>query len=187
MLLLALAACTPTVISSTPRNVTVDGVNSSNLDEAAGVAQAECEEHDRDAEQISGSRGYGSVTYRCVDRASPTTNSTPSTVAPATRAASDTKRRKEVFGDAPLFCAVTAPDVGLCFIDEQTCNAEKEKSGASSCEQRKAGACFNATKTLDKTKALICAASIKDCEARRNTYATDPDYTVTPCGIYRMK
>jgi len=32
-----------------------------------------------------------------------------------------------------------------------------------------------------------CAVSIKDCEDRPAAVAADPDYKVTPCGIYRVK
>lgn len=95
--------------------------------------------------------------------------------------------RKLVRGDKPLHCAVTSLDVGICFLDESACAAELEKSGAPSCELRTAGSCMNATKILDGTKLTVCAVSIKDCEARRATYAADPDYKVTPCGVYRAK
>lgn len=89
--------------------------------------------------------------------------------------------RKEVIGDKPLYCAVTAPDVGRCFLSEAACQGE------TPCEMRKAGSCFNATKILDGTKTTTCAVSIKDCETRREEIAANPDYKVTPCGIYRQR
>jgi hypothetical protein len=95
--------------------------------------------------------------------------------------------RKVVEGDKPVFCSISAPDVGICSLDEAYCNSEAERTGTPKCEQRNAASCFNATKTLDGSKLTFCAASIKDCEARRQNYAADPDYTVTGCGIYRLK
>jgi hypothetical protein len=93
--------------------------------------------------------------------------------------------RKTVFGSRPLSCAVTAPDVGECFLDLAKCD-EAAATGTATCEQRDAGSCFNATKTLDGTKVTVCAVSIKDCEARRGAYAANPDYSATRCGIYRF-
>jgi hypothetical protein len=96
--------------------------------------------------------------------------------------------RKTIEGDQPLHCTVTAPDVGLCFLDAARCDTERTQSNTAACEERKAGSCFNATKTLDGTKATVCAVSIKDCETRRGAMAADADFSdVTPCGIYRMK
>lgn len=95
--------------------------------------------------------------------------------------------RKTVEGDKTLLCAISAPDVGQCFLDEAACSAEAAKVGVAQCEKRPAGSCFNATRTLEGTKATVCAVSIKDCEARRAQYAADPDYSTTACGIYRAK
>ena len=96
--------------------------------------------------------------------------------------------RKTVFGDKPLHCLVTAEDVGECWLDAAACsNAGDSASGsASTCEMKTAGSCFNATKTLDGTKKTVCAVSIKDCETRRDAFVTNPDYSVTKCGIYRV-
>lgn len=104
---------------------------------------------------------------------------------PAVVATKDT--RKVVTGKQTLFCAVTAPDVGACFLQQDACAAEVASSGAGVCEEHLAGSCFNATKVLDGTKITSCAVSISDCEARLKTYAENPDYTVTKCGIYRVK
>lgn len=182
--LAVLAGCSPVVSSSTARNVTIARVRSFDLDEAARLAQAECDDHDRDAEQLGGIDENGRVTYKCVDRVPPNAKVTPPPIADAQPAAA----RQEAFGETPLFCAITSPDVGLCFFDEAGCAAEMEKRGASSCELKKAGACFEVTKTLDRTTEFICAVSIKDCERRRSIAAADPDYTVAAaCNIYRQK
>lgn len=74
-----LAGCaSPHILSSTPRSVVVDDVNENSLDEAARIAQRECEKHGRDAEQVTGddiARGLHvqSVTFKCVDRTAPAT------------------------------------------------------------------------------------------------------------------
>src|SRR5262245_65987445 len=72
-LLVALAGCAPSVVSSNPRNVTVDNVGRGNLAEASEIAQAECETYGRDAEQITGldaterNQFTGApVTFKCV-------------------------------------------------------------------------------------------------------------------------
>lgn len=127
-----------------------------------------------------------SVTFRCVDRATATATP-PRRVEAKPASANAVNERKTVIGERPLLCAVTAPEVGACFLSEDACKAELEKSGAPSCEEKSAGSCFNATRTLDGTKLTVCAVSIKDCEARRQHYAGDPDYTVTGCGIYRAQ
>jgi hypothetical protein len=93
--------------------------------------------------------------------------------------------RRTVEGDKPLLCAPSASEVGLCFLDAVACKAEADKVGVAQCEERSAGSCFTATRTLDETKTTTCAVSIKDCEARRETLSKDPDFTVTACGIYR--
>ncbi len=184
MVLAVLAGCSPVVTSSTARNVTIGRVRSYQLDEAAQLAQAECDEHDRDAEQLGGIDEGGRVTYKCVARATPKAEASPTLMA----AAQPVAARQETYGQTPLFCAITAPDVGLCFYDEARCAAEKQKLGIASCELKNAGSCFEATKTLDHTIEIICAVSIKDCEMRRTTTAADPDYTVTAaCGIYRQR
>jgi hypothetical protein len=112
----------------------------------------------------------------------------PVVVVPVARPAAVVNKdeRKVVIGDRPLFCNITAEDVGLCFLQQEACDADMMSTGSGMCEQRNAGSCFNATKTLDGTKATVCAVSISDCEARLKTYAENPDYTVTKCGIYRV-
>lgn len=104
----------------------------------------------------------------------------------AVRATSDKTDRRTVYGEKPLHCAPTTPDVGECFLDEQACARSLEASGATACEAKQAGSCFNATKLLDGSKATVCAVSIKDCETRRATYTANPDFRVTACGIYRQ-
>jgi len=101
-------------------------------------------------------------------------------------AKADKSGRKTVSGSNPLFCAVTAPEVGICYQDEPACAASLTE-GAAPCDRKVAGSCFTATKVLDESKSTTCAVSIKDCEARRTAVAADPDYKVTPCGIYRAK
>jgi hypothetical protein len=99
-------------------------------------------------------------------------------------AKTDANMRKTVTGENPLYCAVTTPDVGLCYQSEAACTASLTE-GAAACEVRAAGSCFTATKQLDQTKTTTCAVSIKDCEARHAVAAADPDLQVTACGIYR--
>jgi hypothetical protein len=101
-----------------------------------------------------------------------------------TKAKPDPNERKTVSGTKPLLCVVTAEDVGECWLDEAACAAS---AAGASCESRNAGSCFNATKTLDGTKKTVCAVSIKDCETRLAAFASNPDYSVTKCGIYRVQ
>lgn len=96
--------------------------------------------------------------------------------------------RRTVTGTRPVFCASTAPDIGECFTSEKACtDGLASLPEGTACEQKTAASCFNATKTLDGTRLGVCAVSIKDCEARREKIASDPDYTATACGIYRVE
>ena len=188
ILIATLTACGPAIIASTERSVTIGRVNEGNLSDATSMAEEHCGRYGRVAEQTSGNVSQElegkSVAFRCVDSVTPVAAVT-ATAAPSKP--DDKTERKTVTGDKPLFCASTAPDVGLCFLDEGSCNTEKERAGVASCESRSAGSCFSATKTLDGTKLTVCAISIKDCEARRQKYTSDPDFSATPCGIYRKQ
>lgn len=84
--------------------------------------------------------------------------------------------RKTVYGTAPLFCSTES---GKCTLNQSSCTG--------TCEERKAGSCFNAIVVLDERKETICAATISDCETMRAGYAESPDYKITRCGIYRMQ
>ena len=192
MLLVPLAACGPSIVASAPGSVTVDRVSRSNIGQANELAQNECSSYGKDAEMSSiGSLGDNrnadpvfdgnnkTVIYRCVDRGS--------AVKPAAATPANPDERKTVTGSKPLFCAPTAVDVGLCFLDEEACRQEVENNHAAGCEPRNAGSCFTTTKTLDHSKLTICAISIKDCEARRQTYTADADYTASACGVYRKE
>lgn len=187
-IVLFLAACGPKIVSSTPRSVTVDGVNESTIAKATELAQEECAKNGRDAELASTddmARGMNTkaVTFKCVDPASATTITVQAP--PAAKPAS-ADERKVIIGSKPLYCAVTAPDVGACYQAEANCT-ESLAEGAAPCEAKPAGACFNATKVLDGSKSTTCAVSIKDCETRRTELAANPDYKVTACGIYRVE
>lgn len=185
--LIFLSACGPRVLSTTPRSVTVDGVNESTLGKATAMAQSECTKHGRDAELASTddvARGMNSkaVTFKCVDRTTPA-----APVATDASSPSQPRERKVAYGRTPLYCASTTPDVGECWLDQDSCVAAIAALGIPGCERKLSGSCFNATKQLDGTKSTVCAVSIKDCETRRETFAKNPDYKVTGCGIYRAE
>ncbi|NVB79994.1 MAG: hypothetical protein HOV81_16480 [Kofleriaceae bacterium] len=105
--------------------------------------------------------------------------------APAVTGASGDAREIKT-GTKRLWCNITAPDVGECFLDDEKACAATVSEGAAPCEVRTAGSCFDVTKAIDGSAKTVCAASIKDCDARRKQLLGDPDYVVTSCGIYRV-
>jgi len=67
ILLLALAGCGPSIVSATPRSVTLNRVNQMTVEEATGKAQAHCAQYGRDAELVPDAHQDGIATFKCVD------------------------------------------------------------------------------------------------------------------------
>ena len=175
-----LVGCGPRISDSTERGVIVSRVNDDNLAKATDMARRECEEYGR-AAVLNAWVDNKTVAFKCVDSGG------GSSAGGSSAATGADTGRKTVHGDKPLFCAQTAEDVGLCFLDEAACKAEQQRACTAACAAKTAGSCFNTTKTLDGSRHTICALSISDCEKRRAEYEKNVDYTVTPCGIYRVE
>jgi hypothetical protein len=92
--------------------------------------------------------------------------------------------RAPVVGDAPMFCAITEPDVGPCFDDETTCGGANP---GGTCEPRQAAWCFDVTSIVGGPLETTCAASQIDCDARRIAYTRDASFVVTSCGTYQQR
>lgn len=102
--------------------------------------------------------------------------------------------RKVVEGERPLVCALhrAGDSTGACFVNPADCDSVRDKGSADDftvCEERRAGACFNATVVLTQERRAICAPSISDCERQLAKARTDPDFEIaaTMCGIYRTR
>ena len=67
LFLIVLSACAPTVLSATPRSITMENVNKNTIGEATRKAQAHCRQYGRDAELVPDSVPDGTATFRCVD------------------------------------------------------------------------------------------------------------------------
>jgi hypothetical protein len=91
--------------------------------------------------------------------------------------------RAPVVGDAPMFCAITEPDVGQCFADE-TCGGVNP---GGTCEPRQAAWCFDVTTIVGGPIATTCVVSAVDCDARRLGYTRDASLVVTTCGTYQQR
>ena len=62
------AACSPAVLSATPRSITLDHVNRMTIEDATAEAQAHCQKYNRDAELVPDDSPDGRATFKCVDR-----------------------------------------------------------------------------------------------------------------------
>lgn len=68
VLAVLVTGCTPTIIASTPRSVTLDHVNKNSFNEATQKAQEHCAQNGRDAEYVPDNVEDGNATWKCVDR-----------------------------------------------------------------------------------------------------------------------
>ena len=98
----------------------------------------------------------------------------------------ETRVRAPAVGDAPMVCAITEPDVGLCFADETTCKTEVERGGGA-CEPRTVAWCFDVQSIVGGSPESTCAVSRLDCDARRTLYTRDHSLVVTTCGTYQQR
>jgi hypothetical protein len=96
----------------------------------------------------------------------------------------EVRQRAPVVGDAPMFCAITEPDVGQCFADETACGAAN--SGVT-CEPRPAAWCFDVGSIVGGPIETTCAVSQIDCAARRIGYTGDASLVVSGCGTYQQR
>ena len=64
--LILLTGCATTVLATTPRSITIDGVNKSTIGDATQKAQAHCQKWGRDAELVPDSQPDGVATFKCV-------------------------------------------------------------------------------------------------------------------------
>jgi hypothetical protein len=106
-------------------------------------------------------------------------------VDPAQPVQREIRVRKPMIGEAPLHCAITAPDVGVCFFDGDQCAKEANQAGGT-CEVRTSGWCFDAKNLATARSETTCAASRVHCDARRTLLFSDRTFAVTTCGTYSV-
>jgi uncharacterized lipoprotein YajG len=64
---LLLSGCGAKVIASTHKQVLVENVSASNMDEALEVAEKECQKHQKHAVYVPADVGYRLAGYSCVE------------------------------------------------------------------------------------------------------------------------
>jgi hypothetical protein len=165
---LCLVGCAPTIMSTTPRSITVN-LRYGSLGEATAIAEEHCGEYGRDAEFVPDAQADGAATFKCVDRPKPErqrpmqpgTTIDPFAAHPAQATRVDVAPRgfycsMSATASAAGFCvrdkaecarirdvsAAAVPDLSACALTESAwCDGDRCFPAADVCRQRSGGNC----------------------------------------------